>query len=212
MHTCRAIVPEKTPNGTTNFLGLLKVERGELDFSSTASGSTYANMTVGNSSTTTTLKLNNATINVGTLHITGNTILDFGTSGASILSATNIYIDSGYTLTVQNWDSEVDFLYALTDFRLNSSGGTLAAYNAIGPVPEDLVLFPGTNSANGSNTTWTNNSYYAVVNASGNYVGAQNKEIRPVPEPSTYGAIFLGLTGAFLGWRRWRRDISARVA
>jgi hypothetical protein len=32
---------------------------------------------------------------------------------------------------------------------------------------------------------------------------------RPVPEPSTYGAILVGLSVAFFGWRRYRRPLSA---
>lgn len=141
--------------------------------------------------------------------LTGDTILDFGNSGASILNATNIYIAAGVTVTVQKWDSEVDFLYAQSDFRQNNSSGTLSVFNQIGTgtsyVPEDQVYFPGTNSANGSNTTWTNNSYYADSN--GAY---QDKQIRPVPEPSTYGAIFLGASLALLGFRRARQRRPAK--
>ena len=33
-----------------------------------------------------------------------------------------------------------------------------------------------------------------------------------VPEPSTYGAIFIGLSVAFFGWRRHRRGLSERAA
>ena len=112
-------------NGSTNFAGLMQVDQGTLAFTNSASGSTFANLTVGNLLTITTLLLNNANINVGTLTITGNTILDFGTSGASILNCTNIYIAAGYTLTVLNWNSEVDFLYARTAFgQISGSGAT----------------------------------------------------------------------------------------
>ena len=185
-------------NSTTSFAGLMQVDRGTLAFNSTASGSTFTNLTVGNLLTTTTLLLNNANINVGTLTITGNTILDFGTSGASILNCTNIYIAAGYTLTVLNWNSEVDFLYARTAFGQISGSG--ATPNAIGAAPENQVLFPGAYDASGNITTWTASSYYG--NTSGAY---QNLQIRPVPEPATYGAIFLGACLTLLGYRRFRQ-------
>ena len=196
-------------NAATNFAGTMLVESGELDFSHSASGASFTTMTVGNGSTTTTLKLNNATINVGTLNITGNTILDFGNSGASILNATNIYIATGVTLTVLNWDSEVDFLYATSNFA--TIGGTPAATpNATGTGssfnPEDQVYFPGTNSTTGALTTWTGSNYYYGTYASGGYGVFQNKQIRPVPEPSTYGAIFLGAALALFGYSRYRQQ------
>ena len=33
-----------------------------------------------------------------------------------------------------------------------------------------------------------------------------------VPEPSTCGAIFMGLSATFFGWRRFRRGVSAAAA
>ena len=35
---------------------------------------------------------------------------------------------------------------------------------------------------------------------------------RLVPEPSTYGAMFVGLSAAFFGWRHYRRTVSAPAA
>ncbi|MBS0633177.1 MAG: autotransporter-associated beta strand repeat-containing protein [Verrucomicrobia bacterium] len=189
-------------NGATNFAGTLAIDRGELDFSHSASGSTFANVTIGNSSTVTTLKLNNANITFGTLTINGDTVLDFGNSGASILNTTNIYIAAGATLTVKNWDSEVDFLYASTHF--SQIGGTDATKNQIGTTPENQVKFYNTFDANGAYTTWTDNSYYGDAN--GPY---QNRQIRPVPEPATYGAIFMAAALGFLGYRQYRRRKAA---
>ena len=154
-----------------------------------------------------TLKLTNAYINVGTLIISGNTILDFGTGGASVLNATNIYIASGAVLTVENWTSESDFLFATNTgyatnggFRLTNSSGTVAVFNAIGSVPEDQVYFQGDPlSPDGSHTTWINNGYDSFT----------NWEIRPIPEPSTYGAILLGGCLTLIGWKRHRRRIAA---
>ena len=60
---------------------------------------------------------------------------------------------------------------------------------------------------------WNNATYYptdtsatGVGNMDFMAFGAQIS--RPVPESSTYGAIFVGATAAFLGWRR-RRAVSA---
>ena len=62
---------------------------------------------------------------------------------------------------------------------------------------------------------WNNATYYPTNTDPTTYgnmdfmaFGAQVS--RPVPEPSTYGAILLGLTGAFLGWRR-RQYCPARM-
>ncbi|MBS0633240.1 MAG: autotransporter-associated beta strand repeat-containing protein [Verrucomicrobia bacterium] len=191
-------------NGANNFAGTLAIDRGELDFSSSASGSYFANVTIGNGSTVTTLKLNNANITFGTLTINGDTILDFGNSGASILNTTNIYIAAGATLTVKNWDSEVDFLYASTHFSQIS--GTDATKNQIGTTPENQVKFANTFDADGAYTTWTDNSYYYGYGGANNTYGPyQNRQIRPVPEPATYGAIFMAAALGFLGYRQYRR-------
>jgi fibronectin-binding autotransporter adhesin len=142
-----------------------------------------------------TLLLTNSFINVGTLNITGSTILDFGTSGASILNATNIYIAAGAVLTIKNWNSEVDFLFANSDFRQNNGSGTLAVHNATGTAPENQVWFQGDpQSPTGAKTTWIDNAT--------NYYSYANNQIRPVPEPATYGAIFIAGSLALLAWRR----------
>lgn len=59
---------------------------------------------------------------------------------------------------------------------------------------------------------WTNTTYYAsnttgATGTGGIDLSAVNGVLynRRVPEPSTYGAIFIGLTMAFCGWRRHRR-------
>lgn len=148
-----------------------------------------------------TLLLTNAYINVGTLNITGDTILDFGTTGRSILNATNIYIAAGVTVTVKNWTSEVDFLFANSSFKVDNSSGQTAVRNQIGTTatytPENQVWFQGDPwSPDGSHTTWIDNS-----NTYGQYT---NWEIRPVPEPSTYGALLLSGCFGLLIWKRVR--------
>jgi hypothetical protein len=64
---------------------------------------------------------------------------------------------------------------------------------------------------------WNNSTYYPTntdPNGYGNmdFMGFGAQISRPVPEPSTYGAIFIGLGSAFFGWRRYRRGLSAAAA
>jgi hypothetical protein len=72
-----------------------------------------------------------------------------------------------------------------------------------------------TNAANLVN--WNNSTYYPTntdPNGYGNmdFMGFGAQISRPVPEPSTYGAIFIGLGAAFFGWRRYRRNVTAAAA
>ena len=182
-----------------NFDGTVRLSNGTLEFAggsgvlNTSTDALFINtleLTGG------TLLLSEAFINVGTLNITGDTILDFGATGHSILNATNIYIAAGKTLLIRNWTSEVDFLFANADFRQNNGSGTLALFNQIGTHPENQVHFEGDpQSPDGSHTTWINYDYD----------GFTNWEIRPIPEPSTYGAILTGASLAFLLYRRSRK-------
>ena len=56
-----------------------------------------------------TLALNGFSLTANTLHITGNTVLDFGNSAASFLNVSNLIVDTGVLLTVNNWVDAVDF-------------------------------------------------------------------------------------------------------
>jgi autotransporter-associated beta strand protein len=119
-----------------------------------------------------TLALNGFDLGLNTLHITGNSILDFGASSASLLTTNNLYIDAGVTLTINNWTDTIDYFYAL-----NNPGGTQ------GTSPLNQIVFAGFTA---NDTKWL--SY--------------DKQITPVPEPSTYGALFMtALCGVWL-WRR----------
>jgi hypothetical protein len=61
---------------------------------------------------------------------------------------------------------------------------------------------------------WTNTAVYLTNTADANggidLMGFNGR--RFVPEPSTYGAMLMGVTAGVLGWRRYRRGISARAA
>ncbi len=131
-----------------------------------------------------TLSLSSISLSAETLHVTGNSIIDFGGT-ASILNLSNLSIAEGVTLTIQNWASATDFF-----FTQNWAG---AAFDTSGVNPMNQVVFTGF-SAN--DTKWR--SY--------------DNQITPVPEPSTYGAIMIGGLAAFAAWRRRRAaGASAKV-
>jgi fibronectin-binding autotransporter adhesin len=166
-----------TISGNINFGGNLAVNAGTLQFSSTLP-SIAGTLTLGTGST---LLLSGSDLTVGTVHITGNTVIDFGSSSASILNASNFLVDSGATVTINNWANTVDFFYAQ-----NWTGATLGT---VGTGPETQVTFNGFTS---SQTAWVSFDH----------------EISPAPEPATYGALFMSATLALLGWRRYQKKSS----
>ncbi len=132
-----------------------------------------------------TLALNGYDFTIGTFRITGDTILDFGNSTASLLNATTFIIDAGVILTLNNWVTGVDYFFA--------NNWTGATANSRGTAPMNQLTFSGF-SAN--STGWQ--SY--------------DHQITPVPEPSTYGAIFVAFAGALVFWqRRTLRRVALRA-
>ena len=125
-----------------------------------------------------TLALSGYNLTAATLHITGNSTIDFA-GGISTLRATNFVIDTGVTLTIKNWLNAADYFY--------TQGWTGASFNASGSAPMNQVMFTGYNA---SNTRWQSSDF----------------QITPVPEPSTYGALLLAGLGTFAGFRRYRRS------
>ncbi len=146
-----------------------KLGTGTLTFNSSFNFS--GDLTLGGG----TVSIAGITANLGTLHITGNTVLDFGSSAASILTASTLIIDAGVTLTINNWTNATDYFYA--------QSWTGASYNTRGTTPMNQVTFSGFSS---STTGWL----------------SFDNQITPVPEPTTYGAVFSALMLAWFAWRR----------
>jgi len=164
-------------NTSTSFGGTLS---GTGTFTKTGTGtlSLTSNISFGGTMVLSagTLQLSGNTLTLGTLNITGNSVIDFAGSAAK-LNVTNLFIQSGATLTITNWQDGVDYLYAS-----NWSGAT---YLASGSNPMNQVAFSGFSSSNTKWLSWDN-------------------QISPVPEPATYGAILLTATLLGAWWFRAR--------
>ncbi len=129
-----------------------------------------------------TLRLTDADLTIGTLNITGNSIIDFAGT-ASSLNLANLNISAGVTLTILNWQNATDYFFA--------QNWTGAVPDTTGTTPMNQIVFTG---FSGSDTKWQ----------------GYDDQVTPVPEPSTYGAMLLGAGLAFFGLRRWRRGRAVR--
>lgn len=124
-----------------------------------------------------TLRLANSSYTFGTLNVTGNSTIDF--SGATTLNLTNLTISAGVVLTIQNWAQASDFFYTA-----NWAGATKDLYDNGNTAPLNRVQFSGFGANQTGWDSWDN-------------------QVRPnVPEPATYGAMFLGALTALFAWRR----------
>jgi hypothetical protein len=144
--------------------------------------------------------VNSSTINGGTTAIT----LDFGSVGsyATSLSSTNLIIDQGVSVNVINWASESDFWYATGAFGSSfyQYGTNLQAVpNTQGVNPQNQIVFA---NWQGADTAWIQAPYSYWT----------DREIRPIPEPATYGGLLLSGCLALFGWRRYRHRASAPQA
>jgi len=135
-----------------------------------------------------TLILAGVNVTLGTLTITGDTILDFGNSVASTLSVTNFLIAPGASLTITNWVNNSDYFYAQ-----NWTGATLGTR---GQGDQLSVTFNGYSN---TSTAWLD-------------FGINRHEITPAPEPETYGAIMIGAALGLIAYRRRRnKQVPATV-
>ena len=126
-----------------------------------------------------TLNLAGTTDTFGSLTISGNSVLDFGNSSASILNISSLSIAPSVSLTVNNWINAVDYFYDQTN------------PGAQGNSPLNQITFTGGTYTN-NDTKWQ----------------TYDNQITPAPEPATYGAMFVGLCAILVGWRR-RKTVKA---
>lgn len=131
-----------------------------------------------------TLNVNGTNSVFAGLSLTGNSAIDFDSVDDSMIQFTNLSLGT-YSLAVSGWTDEQDF------FRVTNDPGNKAA------PPLNQVTFAPSGPHVGDDTIWT-----------GDYPGyTYNDEVRPwkpVPEPSTYGAMLMAAGLAALGYRRWR--------
>ena len=132
-----------------------------------------------------TLFLNGTSDTFGTVTFQSSSLLDFGASTASVLSASNVVVYSGAAVTVNNWITTQDYFYAhgsLQGFNPGTGSFTNAVPGQQGVGPQNQIGFNGFASAN---TQWSS-----------------DHQITPFPEPTTYGLIFTGAALAVFLWRR----------
>ena len=129
-----------------------------------------------------TLNLNGTNSTFGSITITGNSVLDFGSSTASVLNSSSLTVNSGISLTVNNWVNTTDYFY--------TQNFTGAVPDIRGVTPENQITFTG----NSNNST--------------GWLGFDH-QVTPAPEPATYGAIFTALMLGVVGLRRARRSRQA---
>jgi autotransporter-associated beta strand protein len=150
--------------------------------------------------------INGANVTFGNIYITQNMTIDFGSGTSTVLSSANLFISAGVQVSVINWvnngaGGSDDIWYATSGFQQTAGpSATLnSTPNAPNTNPENQITFSGV--APSSQTSW-------VTVQGGQYY---DHEIRPIPEPSTYGALFFGACFGFFGWRRFRRARAARA-
>ncbi|MBC8040714.1 MAG: autotransporter-associated beta strand repeat-containing protein [Opitutaceae bacterium] len=158
---------------------LEKLGSGSLTFNSSLSIS--GELLIGGG----TVNLNGYNLTATTLRITADSVIDFG-AGASLLDVDNLIIEGSFKLTITGWNDYVDFFFAD-----NFSGATLYTgsppNNIRGTGAAGRVEFNGPGS--GSSTIWQ----------------GYDKQITPVPEPATYGALLMASAiGTFFCIRRRR--------
>ena len=135
------------------------------------------------------------TFGFGTIDITGNTTIDFSGANGSTLSSTSLRIASGVSVTVVNHVAGTDFWYASGNLvNLDSAGSPTSTLTS----PSNQTSAPLSSISFTSNATSSNYNGLTTTWLSG------TGEIRPVPEPSTYGAMLMAGCAGLFGVRRWR--------
>jgi hypothetical protein len=149
-----------------------------------------------------TLSLLKSNVTASSVKITGNTVIDFNSSAGTFLSSATLEIGIGVTVTINNWISVANNASQSTVWYVTNTGNGVYYTGGSGSIslpPTQFGTGPLGNivftNYNGLTTTW-------VAPSLGN--GWFDKEIRPTPEPSTYGMIFMSGAFGLLGWRRYR--------
>lgn len=138
-----------------------------------------------------TLSLSGGGFTFGAVHITGNTTIDFNGAGGTFLASAALVIDPGVSVTIANWVWAANNAAASTTWFATGTinGVAITSGDIVGGVPLNQVSFT---SHPGLMPMWS----------SGTQNGWFNHEIRPTPEPATYGA-WLGVL--VLAWTTYWR-------
>ncbi len=153
-------------------------------------------------------------------NLVGVTPSDYGSANVSANFNYHLFrYTNGSNLGSPFWNSN-------TETGAQGLGGTIVSMADLGIAPGTTIYgysLMGYDVANGGSMTnlvdWNNATYYptnttGATGTGGIDLSAVNGVLynRRVPEPSTYGAILVGLTGLFLGWRRHRHRVIAPAA
>ena len=137
---------------------------------------TFGNLTFEN--TTSNSLYNTSTLNFGT----GNSVINF--TGTVIAATTATQPSSALTLNAIGWTNNISYFYS----------STIPDVAGRGSPPLNQIVFD-TPTWTGSNTTWL-----SWTDGPDN-----NHQITPVPEPSFYGAVIVGLAAVAAGVGAVRR-------
>ncbi len=134
------------------------------------------------------LVLDDMDLTVTNLNITADSTIDFGATGNShIFAGTLDFLNTSVKLNIINWTKGIDGFFA--QFW---PGATYDMLDNLNQVPMAQITFDGWDK---SNTGWD----------------SFDNQIYPnVPEPSTYGLMFMGAATALFGYRRWRQSKSKK--
>ncbi|WP_221032166.1 autotransporter-associated beta strand repeat-containing protein [Actomonas aquatica] len=185
--------------GTLNIDGILTLNGGTIGAADGSASTGTMELTAGNTlnivddfnfggtlllADNTTLNLVNdgTTFDLGTLRVTGDSVIDFSGSDVGTFNIGTLEIDLGGTIYATSWNSFYD-LWTATNFN----GATLDARNST----TAQITFEGFTA---SDTIWLTYDYGA-------------NEIT-VPEPSTYGFLLMSALGGLYALRRRKQSKS----
>jgi autotransporter-associated beta strand protein len=189
-------------------------------FSAPSATFTFGGTSIGTNANPLRLELGSLSSNIdiefGTIRITGDTILDFNNSIGTSLTSATLIIDAGVKITVEGWTWTANNTANSTIWYATLTNSGVQGWNAApgNTVNQNLSLAGGTLYGNAplNQITFTNYTGLTTTWVSGTANGWFDKEIRPTPEPATYGAIFMTGALGLLGYRRYRSRKSAPAA